>query len=163
MINQSSYSMEVLAPVICEFLACGRQVDVAAKGNSMRPLLYDVRDGIRLAPLNGRSLAAGDVIFYRRKKSGSYVIHRIVAVEDDGVYTLMGDNQTVAERGVTSNEILAVATAFIIKGRHVGADSPRYRRYARFWTKSHLVRKLYIKTAPLFFRIKKRLPFCKKL
>ena len=51
------------------------------KGVSMNPMLYQNRDLVVIRPPEGR-LKEHDVALYRRGKS--YVLHRVIAVNDDG-------------------------------------------------------------------------------
>ena len=59
------------------------------RGVSMNPMLYQNRALIVIRPPEGR-FAVHDVTLYRRGKS--YVLHRVIAVNDDGTYLIRGDN-----------------------------------------------------------------------
>lgn len=135
--------METLAPIICEFLAEGKSVTVTARGNSMRPMLFDLRDRLTLSPCHLDKLNIGDVIFYRRD-NGSYVVHRIVEKED-GNFTLMGDCQAYKERDIRPDQILARVTSFVRRGKKISCTDKGYLRYSRFWTGSYFWRRVYVR------------------
>ncbi len=152
----SSYPMHKLAPIICEFLARGKNVIVPAKGNSMRPLLRNQKDSIVLTSYKGEPLCVGDAVFYRRS-NGGYVLHRIVSLHQDGSFTLMGDNQCQPEKGITAEQIIAVPTAFIRGKKNILCSSVAYKKYVNFWTGSTFFRKLHMKLFFLLARIKSRI------
>lgn len=153
--RMNSYPMQQLAPIICEFLELGKDVIVPARGNSMRPLVRDIKDSIVLTAYKGEPLSAGDAVFYRRD-NGIYVLHRIVALQAGG-FTLMGDNQGIPEEGIRAEQIIAVPTAFIRRNKTVSCSSSGYKRYVRFWTKSIFFRKLHHRLFYLWVRIKIKL------
>ena len=71
------------------------------KGVSMNPMLYQNRDLVVIEVPKGR-LKKYDVALYKRGKS--YVLHRVIEVNDDGTYSIRGDNtysiETVPEEAV---------------------------------------------------------------
>lgn len=139
----NTYPMEALAPIICEFLAEGKSVTVTARGNSMRPMLFDLRDRLTLSPCHPDTLNIGDVIFYRRD-NGNYVVHRIVEKED-GNFTLMGDCQAYKERDIRPEQVLARVTSFVRRGKEISCTDNGYLRYSRFWTRSYFWRRVYVR------------------
>ncbi|MBR1712440.1 MAG: S24/S26 family peptidase [Alloprevotella sp.] len=62
-------------------------------GDSMLPLLRERRDVVIIRPLSGR-LRKYDVALFRYR--GRNVLHRIVAVHDNG-YTALGDHNIIPE------------------------------------------------------------------
>ena len=150
--KQNLYTMEALIPVICSFFDEGKKVIIGAVGNSMRPLIRHKKDSIILEKYSGSALGIGDMAFYKRE-NGQYVLHRIVGIADDDSYIMMGDNQTVAETGITKQQIIAIPTAVIRGNKTVSVNLNRYRRYASFWAKSVFFRKLNIKLFALKIKI----------
>lgn len=148
--------MQELAPIICELLTQGKNVIVPARGNSMRPLVRNERDNIVLTAYNGERLGVGDAVFYRRQ-GGVYVLHRIVTVEGDGSFTLMGDNQSAPEKGIRAEQIIALPVAFIRGNKNVSCSSAGYKRYVKFWTGSVFFRKLHQKLFYLSVRVKSKI------
>ena len=142
--NNSIYTMEELFPVISSFFDEDKKVIITAVGNSMRPLLRHKKDGIVLEKYKGQPLQTGDMAFYKRE-TGRYVLHRIVGIDENGSFTMLGDHQTEAEKGIREEQILALPTAIIRGKRTISLTSKGYQRYARFWSKSVFFRKLNIK------------------
>ncbi len=137
------YPMKELVPLITDLLKDGKDVIITARGNSMRPMVKNLRDALILTSYKGNA-EVGDVILYKRE-SGAFVLHRIVDKSEDGSYVLMGDFQLVREEGIKESQILASLSGYIRKGRTVLCSSKRYQRYKNRWTGSKTRRKLYIK------------------
>lgn len=106
-------SLEELYPIMCEVIESGGEFSFITRGTSMMPMLRNGVDTIVLkkAP---EKLKKFQIPLYRRA-DGNFVLHRIVAVTDDG-YTLVGDNQTIYEYGVKHSQVEAVAVAYIKDG-----------------------------------------------
>ena len=105
----------------------------------MRPMLKQNRDLVTIRPVSGR-LKKYDVPLYR-KKGGGYLLHRIIAVTENG-YVIRGDNTYVKELNVTDNDIVGVLTAFKRKGKDYTVESNGYRLYARVWNFLYPLRKV---------------------
>lgn len=155
-------SLDELAPIMTECMEQGQEVVLTITGNSMSPFLRNKKDQVVLTTCDPTALQPGDVPLYRRR-SGKYVLHRLVE-RDDGVtrtrfgvvealpsrggslrYTMLGDAQWVEEPGITPDQIVAVATAFISRGKRWECDSEAYRanrlRWHRLlWLRPFLVR-----------------------
>lgn len=114
-------------PLIRERLAAGESVRFSPHGTSMLPLLKDGRDQVILSPLPDK-LKKYDLPLYQRE-NGQYVLHRIVKVRDD--YTCMGDNQFVPEKEIRHDQMIAVVTHFVRKGKEYPTESFRYKAYCR--------------------------------
>ena len=141
--KMNSYPMRDLVPIICEFLSEGKSVTVTARGNSMRPMLCDLRDRLTLSPCKAETLSVGDVIMYKRD-DGNIVVHRIVEKDGDN-FILMGDCQAYKERDIRPDQVLARLTSFVRKGKSVSCTDAKYLRYVRFWTGSYFWRRVYIR------------------
>ena len=89
-------------------------VPLLISGSSMSPFLVHGRDTVFLSKVT-RPLKRGDMILYRRD-SGAYVLHRICKA-DDGCYSLVGDAQAWIERGIRQDQVLAVVTMVLRKGK----------------------------------------------
>ncbi len=147
------YPMKELVPLITDLLNDGKNVIITARGNSMRPMVKNLRDAIILSSYNGEA-EIGDVILYKRE-SGSFVLHRIVDKREDGSFTLMGDFQTVCEEGIKQSQIIACLSGIVRKNKTYMCSSKEYQRYSRFWTKSKFLRGIYIKAITLGARVKR--------
>ena len=146
------YPMKELVPIIKELIGQGKEVILTARGSSMRPMVKNVRDAIILSAFSGE-VSVGDVILYERK-SGGFVLHRVVEVCEDNTLVLMGDFQHIRENGIEKSQIIAVLSGIIRKDKTYMCSSPKYQRYAGFWTKSKIVRRLYIATITLGSKVK---------
>lgn len=155
MVKSVSLSMKELSPVIAQCIENGSEVILTVTGNSMSPFLRDRRDQVVLVRADSEALNVNDVPLYVRR-NGKYVLHRIVAV-NDGVYTMLGDAQVITEPGIESDQIVAVAKAFIRKNVRVECDSAKYKRYVAFWNSMLPVRRLYFKTRSFTGRVLRKL------
>lgn len=119
--------LEQIFPVIEEKLKAGGTVTFGPHGTSMMPL---IREGKDVVTLSAKMLPqVGDVAFYRRP-DGQFVLHRIVGEKSDG-FVLCGDNQTLLEKGVAKDWIIAVMTSVTRDGKEILCKSPGYRFYVR--------------------------------
>ena len=118
-------------PLMIESLNLGQKVKFSPKGISMLPLIREGKDSVVLEKPDGM-LAPYDIALYRRA-DGKYVLHRIVAVDRNGRYVCMGDNQIAKEFGITHDQVIAKVMG-INRGRHqVNLDGCFYRSYCKLW------------------------------
>ncbi len=120
-----------LYPEIRTILEQGKPVSIGFQGTSMVPTLRGGRDRVILV-LPKEKLRKYDLPLYRRD-DGSFVLHRIVSVAEDGSYTCCGDHQWRVEKGIRQEQILAVADQIVRKGRLISVHSFGYRLYVRLW------------------------------
>lgn len=99
-------------------------------GNSMSPFLVHGRDTVYLTKVS-RPLRRGDIVLYRRR-SGAYILHRICAVEGD-TFSMVGDAQTQIERRITQEQIFAVASSAVRKGRRQEPGCFWWDFFAKVW------------------------------
>lgn len=121
---------------ICEILASGGEFRLYPKGKSMLPLLRETQDSVVLKQINQtkeRAPRRSDIVFYRRA-SGQFVLHRVMKVENDGSYTMCGDNQLTLEKGIVLEQMIGVVTAIYKKKDLLSLRSIRYRVYVRLWS-----------------------------
>ena len=131
------------------------------KGTSMEPMLRQNRDLV-IIEVPFSCLQKYDVALYKR--GGSYVLHRVIGVED-GYYRIRGDNTDAVER-VPFGNVIGVLTAFNRKGKQHTVTERGYRLYARFWNTIYPLRALWRKLRTLLVRAAKKLglaPILKKL
>ena len=133
-------------PLIREILENGGSFTLTVTGSSMYPFILGNRDQVTLSPITGE-LKKYDLPLYRRE-DGAFVLHRIVRVEADGTYTCCGDHQWILERGLRRDQMIAVATAFVRKGRHLTNKNLLYRMYCVVWTWMLRLRKLIFSLRP---------------
>lgn len=116
--------------LIREVLASGGEFRLYPHGISMLPLLRQGRDSVSLRRVDG-PIRKGDILFYQRP-DGSFVLHRVRAMTPEGL-TMMGDNQTLAERGVSPDWVIGRVTRIFRDDKEVICDGQRYRWYLRLW------------------------------
>ena len=133
--------MESLYDVILLQLQNGGKANLVVTGVSMKPMLTEGRDTVILMPITADPVA-GDIVLYRRD-NGKFVLHRIIRVTPEG-YLISGDNQYKLE-DVSRQQMLAVVSAFVRKGRSHTLREPGYRLYRWAWVKLFWLRKPYIK------------------
>ena len=113
----------------CALLAEGQTgVPVPVAGTSMTPFLRP-GDTVYLE-LPRENLRRGDVVLFVRP-GGRYILHRIVGIRGGG-FTIVGDSQTVREP-VGRDQIRAVVTRAVCRGRPCGPGSLRWRFFATLW------------------------------
>lgn len=153
--------LEELFPTMQACLEQGQEVVLTITGNSMSPFLRHQRDQVVLVSCDPEGLQPGQVPLYRRD-NGQFVLHRIVR-RDDGQacyeygckkplpstgselrYTMMGDAQSYIERDIRPDQIIAVATAFIRKGKRWECAGKKYRRNRLRWQRLRPWRKKII-------------------
>ncbi len=131
-----------LMPTIKEQLRAGGSVRFSPNGTSMRPMLRQGKDTVVLSPLP-EQLKPFDLPLYQRD-NGQYVLHRIIAVEDQG-FTCVGDNQVQLEYGVRQDQMIGLVTAFYRGKKEWSVSSLSYRIYCRFWHGTRSIRRVWRK------------------
>ncbi len=96
-------------------------------GVSMYPMLRDRRDTVVISRLSERA-EKYDVLLYRR--SGSYVLHRVIKVLPDS-YVIRGDNCVIREYGIKDADILGKLTKFYRGNEEMDMNGFRYKLYSR--------------------------------
>ena len=99
-------------------------------GNSMSPFLVHGRDTVYLSRLD-RPAKRGDVLLYKRE-SGAYILHRVYKVEKDS-YTMVGDAQTQLEQGIRQDQIIAIMTSALRKGKLQEKGSFWWEFFEKLW------------------------------
>ena len=113
------------------------------RGMSMFPLLRDRRDSVTLKKID-EAPKNRDIILYKRD-SGQFVLHRIVKVEN-GLYTLVGDNQSQLEYPIRLDQILGVVVAINRKGKEIDLSKSKfYKVYSYLWCFNIFIRRVILK------------------
>lgn len=145
--------METVVEVISMQLKEGGKAVLTVTGSSMEPMLRHGRDSVVLVPAEGTQ-KNGTVAFYRRP-NGKYILHRIIAVTDDG-YICCGDNQWQKE-AVLQSQLIAAVDTFTRRGRTISVQDPVYRLYTGVWVGAFFLRPVYIFFRRRLARIYKKL------
>lgn len=134
--------MRKLEPAIREIVCAGGTVRLTVTGQSMLPTLVEKRDSVILTKPD--KLKKNDIILYQRS-NGAYVLHRIVKVKKDH-YHLCGDNQMAVEFPIYPDQIIAVVSAIIRKGKLIEKTNLGYRIISSIWTNFISLRPFMLKT-----------------
>lgn len=111
--------------------AQGRGLELTVTGTSMEPLLRGARDQVILVSPKQCKPEVGDIVFFQRK-SGEYVLHRVVGRNGKGVYRINGDAQTWEET-IEKGQVCAVVAAMVRKGHYFSRKNLIYRLYILIW------------------------------
>lgn len=132
----------------------GHDVSLIISGSSMSPFLIHQRDTVRFRKPD-RPLRAGDIVFYQRR-SGQFVMHRILSVHPEGYY-IAGDAQTVVEGPVLRDQIFGLITCVCRKGRWIGPGDFWWQFFATFWRRILVLRPVFIRGYSIIYRIRQKL------
>jgi len=142
---------ELLMEPLLALLEETEPVPLVISGGSMTPFLVHGRDAVYLSKVK-QPLKRGDMILYRRD-SGAYILHRIYRVEKDS-YTMVGDAQTLPEKGIRPDQVLAMVTAVRRKGKLLQKGSFWWEFFGRIWIRMvplrPMVRSVYFGLKRLF-------------
>lgn len=125
--------------VLRELTEQGKEVSLIISGNSMSPFLMHERDVIYFKKPD-RKLRRGDMVFYQRK-TGQFVMHRIWKVKEDGFY-IVGDAQKEIEGPVQREQIFALITKVMRKGKWLGPGDFWWEFFEKIWIRIVPVRGL---------------------
>ena len=135
----SKFQLNDLLPFIEEAFNMDKDFQIPITGTSMLPLLVQGRDFVKIEKCN-RKLEVGDIPLYRRD-DGHFVLHRVVKIEDDGSYTMCGDNQFVLEKGITDSHIIGIAKTLIINGKEIDTQTDtEYLKHKKKYVKNVKIR-----------------------
>lgn len=129
----------------------------SVKGTSMLPMLRQGVDTVAIErACDPSSLAPFDVILFQRS-DGSYVLHRIVRLEQDANSLLVcGDNCETTEL-VAYSQVLGVMTKFFRGERETTLDSWGYRAYVTLCCRPWRARILFNRALHIFQRASARI------
>ena len=85
----------------------GREVSFTPLGSSMLPFIRGGKDAVTLRKMP--DVAVGDIVLVRLP-GPSYVLHRVIGREGDGL-TLMGDGNLSGTESCTTKDVLGTVTA----------------------------------------------------
>ena len=99
-------------------------------GSSMAPFLIHGRDTVYLSRLT-RPIRRGDMLLYRRR-GGRYILHRVWRVDSGGL-TMVGDAQQSLEPGIQSDQVIAIVTKVVRKGKEMAPRSFWWLFFEKIW------------------------------
>ncbi|MEG0378534.1 MAG: S24/S26 family peptidase [Eubacterium sp.] len=125
-------NLSEMHPLMREKLEAGAEVVFTITGNSMAPMLSHGRDKVYLVKAES-PLKKYDFPLFIREPEGKYITHRVVKVNRDTTYNMLGDNQFKIERGISHHQIIGVAKGFTHNGHYISCDEKPYRLYCHIW------------------------------
>lgn len=144
-------AMSELSPLMAEVLNNSGEVAFTITGDSMRPLLRHRRDKVCLVKPQENPLKKYDIPLFVRK-DGKYILHRIVAVKEDG-YVIIGDNQCRKEYPVLHSQMIGVVKGIWRNGNYISCEGFWYKAYCRLWLLAYPFRWLCIRAKQFFIKI----------
>lgn len=131
-------------PVVQEILLNeNSRVNVIVTGNSMYPFLREGIDSVELMKPDFDRLEKLDIVLIKRN-NGVYVLHRVCRKEADRFF-MAGDNQVWIEGPLYPEQLIAVVSSVIKKGRKIPSRSYRLLIPAGIWLLMLPVRKLILR------------------
>lgn len=120
--------VKALKPLLDE----GLSLSITPQGKSMVPFVRGGRDSVLLRRADIASLRRGDIILYPDPAGEFMILHRIHHIKG-GLFYPLGDSRTDIEKGVSPENVCAVASEIVRKGRRISCGNPRYRLLVRLW------------------------------
>lgn len=130
-------------------------------GVSMMPLLRENRDLMVIAAKGGQRCKKYDAVLFRRPGvdgRGSYVMHRILRVNPDGTYWIVGDNCFSGEI-VREEDVLGILTQVVRDGKTIHVTDRGYLLYMHLWCDAYPVRFFVLRCKNFILR---RMSFIKR-
>ena len=142
--------LEDIITILEEKLRDGASVTFSPDGVSMLPLIRPGKDSVTLS--GHIKPRVGDTVFYKRP-SGQFVLHRIVAKEEDA-FVLLGDNQLVLEKGVKEDWVIGVVTSIWRGEKELKRDSKKLSIYLKVILPCH---RLCLRSRRFLGKIKRKI------
>lgn len=102
-------------------------------GVSMEPLLHANSDVVRIKKTE-EPLKRGDIVLYKHlSQPNRYILHRILHVNGDDTYDIIGDNCYLYERNIPKKRILGKMVSYVHKGKERTLTSFSYKLYCFFF------------------------------
>ncbi len=133
------------------------------KGVSMMPLLRQDRDIMLIEKKGSRRCRKLDAVLFRRPDgsgTGAYVMHRILRVNPDGTYWIVGDNCISGEL-VAEENVLGILTGIVRNGKTIPVKNLTYRLYVNTWCRFVHLRFAIIRTVRFFGGCLRKLGLCR--
>ena len=124
---------------ISKLVAEGKTVTLTAKGYSMNPFLFHMRDQITLGPWTDSDIRKGTVAFVRDLR-GNILIHRIIKREGT-IIILEGDGNLGQVEKATLDGIAGIMHSITRKNRIYTSKGLIWRTYSWIWMALRPVRR----------------------
>lgn len=116
-----------------DIVKSGHEVSLNVTGESMAPFLRHARDKVMLAPFTSPA-QIGDILLYKRK-SGEYILHRVVKCDGKKLW-LAGDAQKVVEGPLDDECVIAKVTKANRKGKWISKGDSEWDFFEKRWIKT---------------------------
>lgn len=142
-------SNDVFFAWVEEEIAQGKPVRFRLKGNSMFPLLRNMKDSVILEKCSMHDLKPMDVVLFRYH--GTHVLHRIIQRTGDDLL-IQGDGSIVAMEQCTVNDVVGKVTGICRpSGKIVSVENWKWKLSSRLWRTSNSMRKFLLRVAYKLF------------
>ena len=142
-------SNDVFFAWVEEEIAQGKPVRFRLKGNSMFPLLRNMKDSVILEKCSTHDLKPMDVVLFRYR--GTHVLHRIIQRRGDDLL-IQGDGSIVAMEQCMVNDVVGKVTGICRpSGKIVSVENWKWKLSSRLWRTSNSMRKFLLRVAYKLF------------
>lgn len=117
--------------VVRELTKYGRSARITVTGMSMYPFLREGIDSVELSHADFAGITIGSIVLILRK-SGQYVLHRVVRKKNDCFY-ITGDAQRQIEGPLLPEQLMAVVTAVWRRGRRILCTDAAWKAFSAMW------------------------------
>ena len=131
---------EILLPRIAEAVASGQSVRMRVRGNSMRPLLYDLRDEAVVSPFTNEDLVRGTIVLAYLPDTDRFVMHRIWS-RDNSHLVLRGDGNVGLTEPCLISDVRGIVKQIFRNGKSVNLESFRWKLFQHVWMSLYPVRR----------------------
>ena len=128
-------------------------------GVSMMPLLQENRDLMVIKKKGEERCRRLDAVLFKRTAVNgrdAYVLHRILKVNPDGTYWIIGDN-CISGETVAEENVLGVLTAVVRDGKTVPVTSRKYLAYVNLWCRPYRFRVFLLRLRGRVSAVKRKL------
>jgi len=115
--GEKTLSRDAFEKLMQDILGKGVPFRFRAAGYSMSPFIKD-GDVLTVDPVSSRSPKKGDVVVFKKRRSGEIVVHRIVRTKGDD-YLVKGDNLLDEDGRVSQKDIFGIVRAVDRKGKKI--------------------------------------------
>ncbi len=124
-----------------QLLALDGRLAYTNKGVSMLPLLRQGRDVMVIERKGDARCKRLDAVLFKRPnaRGTDYVMHRVLRVNDDGTYWIVGDNCVTGDT-VPEENVIGILTAVVRDGKTIPVTDRRYRLYVNTWCRFYRLR-----------------------
>ena len=138
-------SNEVFFAWVEEEIAQDKPVRFRLKGNSMFPLLRNMKDSVILEKCPVDDLKPMDVVLFRYR--GAHVLHRILKRKGDDLL-IQGDGSILAmEQGTVKDVVGRVTGVCRSSGKVLSVNNWKWTLPSRLWRCSNILRKILLRVA----------------